>query len=112
MAIERGVRVVPVLVGGAAMPTVDQLPGAGGSDPIERVGNQRAPVEQGMSYLADHIAKWKVLPEPVVASAGREPDDATAVRAVQKKVCLVGAPGVGKTSLVRRLSVRYSTNRT
>jgi small GTP-binding protein len=119
-AIESGVRVVPVLVSGATMPPPGDLPRAiAGLARLNALEIRDQAFEQGMERLAAYIDRWDVAQ---VAAKGLEPspsppepqrDEADPTRSVAAeplaalKVSMVGAAGVGKTSLVKRFV--YST---
>ena len=102
IGLESRARVVPVLVSGAEMPQAVHLPAA-----LDKLTNLNAfPVneetfEEDMTRLAEYLRKWTA--ELLTA----DPQERTEVqeirpRMIQKKVCMLGAAGVGKTSLVSR----------
>jgi small GTP-binding protein len=89
-------RVVPVLVSGAEMPQAIHLPAA-----LVKLTNlnafrvNEATFEEDMDRLAEYLRKWTVE---------HLDTDSQEIRPhmMQKKVCMLGAAGVGKTSLVSR----------
>jgi small GTP-binding protein len=84
-AIDQGLRVIPVLVAGAVMPGASELPSA--LTPLTRLNAISIGVEtfdHDVQHLAEYIQQHS---EPSGGSVA--------------KVCMVGAEGVGKTSLVR-----------
>jgi len=99
-----GIRVVPVLVSGAEMPRAAHLPAA-----LDRLANlsafrvNEATFEEDMDRLAGYLRKW-TCDQPRTDSVEYPDRDSQEIRPlmVQKKVCMLGASGVGKTSLVRR----------
>jgi small GTP-binding protein len=102
IGLESNVRVVPVLVSGAEMPQAIHLPAA-----LVKLTNLNAfPVneetfEEDMTRLAEYLRKWTV---ELLRTDSQEGTDIQEVRPrmIQKKVCMLGAAGVGKTSLVSR----------
>jgi len=98
------IRVVPVLVSGAEMPQAAHLPAA-----LAKLANLHAlrvnegTFEQDMDRLAGYLRKWTV-DHPRADSVERRDTDSQEIRPhmIQKKVCMLGASGVGKTSLVSR----------
>ena len=102
IGLESSARVVPVLVSGAEMPEAVHLPAA-----LGKLTNLNAfPVneetfEEDMARLAEYLRKWTV---ELLRPAPEETTDLQEIRPrmIQKKVCMLGAAGVGKTSLVSR----------
>jgi small GTP-binding protein len=104
-ALEKGVRVVPLLVSGATMPTAGKLPRSiAGLARLNALEIRDQLFDQSMERLAEYVGQWSASE----AWATAPPPEAEPVEAVasgppvQLKVCMVGAAGVGKTSLVRR----------
>jgi small GTP-binding protein len=102
IGLENGMRVVPVLVSGAEMPQAVHLPAA-----LVKLTNLNAfPVneqtfEADMTRLAEYLHKWTA---EHLRTDPQERTDSQEIRPrmMQKKVCMLGAAGVGKTSLVSR----------
>ncbi len=99
-----GMRVVPVLVSGAEMPQAVHLPAA-----LAKLTNLNAfrvsqeTFEEDMDRLAEYLRKWTV-DHPRADSVEHPETDSQEIRPqmMKKKVCMLGASGVGKTSLVSR----------
>jgi small GTP-binding protein len=107
IALESGMRVVPVLVSGAEIPQAAHLPAA-----LLKLANLNAfsvgqqLFEDEMARLAEYIRMW-IVQQPKTASQGTTGQlevcpPKVQPPMIQKKICMVGAWGVGKTSLVRR----------
>ena len=102
IGLESDVRVVPVLVSGAEMPQAIHLPAA-----LVKLTNLNAfPVneetfEEDMTRLAEYLRKWTA---ELLTADPQERTDVQEIRPrmIQKKVCMLGSFGVGKTSLVSR----------
>ena len=104
IGLARGMRVVPVLVSGAQMPRAAHLPSA-----LVKLASLNAfqvsdeSFGADMDRLAAYLLKWSAehsRTEPV-----EQPNlNLHEIRSpmIQKKVCMLGASGVGKTSLVSR----------
>jgi small GTP-binding protein len=101
-AMKTGVRVVPVLVSGATMPSPGDLPRAiAGLARLNALEISDQMFEQSMERLADHIARWNA-PAPAPRHDQADPAPSVATGPLTLKVSMVGAAGVGKTSLVKR----------
>jgi small GTP-binding protein len=96
IGFESNRRVVPVLVSGAEMPQAVHLPAA-----LVKLTNLNAfrvseqTFEEDMARLAEYLRKW-------TAEDIRTSSQEIRPRMILKKVCMLGASGVGKTSLVMR----------
>jgi small GTP-binding protein len=104
IGLASSMRVVPVLISGAQMPQAVHLPAA-----LAKLTNlnafrvNEATFEQDMDRLAEYLRKWTVE-HPPTDSVEHPNTDSQEIRShmLQKKVCMLGAAGVGKTSLVSR----------
>jgi small GTP-binding protein len=105
-AISKGVQVVPVLVGGAAIPNRRDLPRA-----LAELTNRNALevsdkfFDQSMEALAQHLRKSGISFRPLMSERSKKSEVSQgepAATVLKYKVCLLGSAGVGKTSLVRR----------
>jgi len=96
IGLESDMRVIPVLVSGAEMPKAAQLPAVLARLSVLnafRVNEQS--FGQDMSQLAEYLAKWNT-------EHPRSDSQEIRPHMIKKKVCMLGAAGVGKTSLVKR----------
>jgi small GTP-binding protein len=88
------------------MPTAGELPRSiAGLARLNALEVHDQLFEQSMRRLADYVGRWGAAEPWTEAQPGPEQLDPAAVRAeppAQFKVSMVGAAGVGKTSLVRR----------
>jgi small GTP-binding protein len=103
-AIERRIRIVPVLLSGSTMPGARDVPDL--LVPVTRLNAFEVRdqfFEDSMTRLAEYVQRWGIGPatvaHPKQTSASVNPDHQGFIN---KKICLMGAAGVGKTSLVRR----------
>ncbi len=96
IGLESNMRVIPILVSGAEMPLAAQLPAV-----LARLSVLNAfrvneeSFGQDMSQLAEYLGRWS-------AEHPRSSSQEIRPHMIQKKVCMLGAAGVGKTSLVKR----------
>lgn len=97
-------RVVPILVSGAEMPRAVHLPAALVKlTSLNAIRVNEATFEEDLDRLAEYLRKWSI-DHPRTDSV-ENPDTGTQEKRqhmMQKKVCMLGAWGVGKTSLVSR----------
>jgi len=101
-AINNGVRIVPVLVNGATMPQENDLPAS--LRPLVRlnaISIEDESFEDGMKHLLD-VARHSAIMSERRGSEQPLPKPRAQLAMLKKKICLLGAAGVGKTSLVSR----------
>jgi hypothetical protein len=114
-SIRSGLRVIPVLVGGASMPKADDLPEA--LHPLTKLN--AISVDEGL--FEESMARLFAVPGPSAIIQGTNADEAaprgsrtanrTTNKMIKKKICLLGATGVGKTSLVNRFVMQMFSDR-
>jgi small GTP-binding protein len=107
IALENGIRVVPVLVSGAQIPRTAQLPAAlARLTKLNAFAVSEQAFEDEMASLAEYIRRWlaeQSTTTPLRAGEPQlEPGSHQAPPMIIKKVCMLGSEGVGKTSLVSR----------
>jgi len=101
-AINNGVRIVPVLVNGATMPKENDLPASLRLlVKLNAISIQDDSFEDGMNRLLD-VARHSAIIIERRESEQPLPKPQSHLTMLKKKVCLLGAAGVGKTSLVSR----------
>ena len=121
-ALERNLRVIPVLVQGATMPSAEQLPDAIGRLAVRNAfelsygrwhydaAQLIATIEELGAQLGKDVSK---LPEPLTSFVGRRKEIKAVEHALAnaRLVTLTGAGGIGKTRLAievaRRVASRY-----
>jgi hypothetical protein len=95
-------RIVPVLISDTEMPQAIHLPAA-----LAKLANlnafrvKEATFEEDMARLAEYLHKWNVE-HPHSESVEKPETEPQEIRPhmIKAKICLLGAAGVGKTSLV------------
>jgi hypothetical protein len=101
-ALSLGVRVIPVLVAGAVIPPQKDLPEPlGGLTRLNALIINDRFFDQGMEYLGEHLRKWGFAFRETDRPETSEEKPLPSGRG-KSKVCLLGAAGVGKTSLISR----------
>jgi small GTP-binding protein len=100
-AINSGVRVVPVLVGGCSMPQKGDLPPS-----LHRIAKLNS-ITLGENGFEDAMKGLLALAELAADRKQQKDNDDRQSPSdkgpmIQRKICLLGVAGVGKTSLVRR----------
>jgi small GTP-binding protein len=102
-AFNNGVRIVPVLVNGATMPKENDLPAALRLlIKLNAISIQDDSFEEGMKRLLDVARLSAIISERRESERQPLPKPQSQVTMPKQKVCLLGAAGVGKTSLVSR----------
>jgi len=106
IGLESNMRVVPVLVSGAEMPQAARLPSALAKlTALHAFQVNEDRFGQDMSQLAEYLRKWTgehVRTEDDNTEHVSPEYEESRLHMIQKKVCMLGAFGVGKTSLVKR----------